>query len=157
MLDTEYILTLGVFLSLLLQVKETCHKIYGFLEFVLSSSKWETAVEPILTNSTAPLSEFSQVTELRKKVLPYAIALGRWAVGIFQQTTGGRWHCLHCPGVTWFDILLLSYLDDILICPLYPPCREPRATKSLVLYPALATSWQGEEALTIRISCTSSE
>ena len=40
----------------------------------------------------------------------------RVAIALFRQTVGwggGTVNCLQFPGLTWFDILLLSYLDDI--------------------------------------------
>lgn len=81
---------MGCFWVYCVQVKETCHKIYGFLEFVIffkvRESSWANFDYFYCSSQWV-----SQVSELRKKVLPYdAIALGRWAVDIFQQTTGGE-------------------------------------------------------------------
>lgn len=103
----------------------------------------------------------SQVSELRKKVsLMTQIALGRWPVDIFQQTTGREvalwivftvqgWH-----GLTFYFYPIWITSWDL---PSYPPCREPRATKSLILASSISHILTREEALTIRISCTGSE
>lgn len=88
MLDIEYILTHGVFLSLLCAGQGD-----------LSQNLWLPRICYLLQSEREQLSQFwlllllsvSFTSELRKKVLPYdAIALGRCAVDILQQTTGGE-------------------------------------------------------------------
>lgn len=149
-----------------MQVKETCHKIFCYPEFTFllqSEIKQLSQLWPILLLlSVSFMSNWAKQT-----ALPYdVIALGRGTLGEMQLSSdsggrGGLANRLPFPGLTvcHFTSTLFGWLPET--CPLFPPWtnlgRGPWATKALTLHRALATSWEGENALTVRISYTSSE
>lgn len=68
----------------------------------------------MVTNSTAPLSEFHKQLSQEKSTSLRCNSLGemnsRVAIALFRLTVGqggGTVNCLHFPGLTWFDILLI--------------------------------------------------
>lgn len=121
---------MGCFRFYCVQVKETCHKIYGFLEFVLSSSKWEREQLSQFWLILLLLSvSFTSNWAKKKSRLVWCNSLGEmscWYLPADNCGGDGTVNCLHCPGLTCFDILLLSYLDNILRSVLFTlPEQEP--------------------------------
>ena len=129
---------MGCFWFYCVQVKETCHKIYGFLEFVLSSSKWEREQLSQFWLILLLLSvSFTSNWAKKKSRLVWCNSLGEMNCWYLPADNWvGGWHCklssLSRADMFWhFTSILLTFY----------------------FYPI----WMRDEVLTTRVSCTGSE
>lgn len=133
MLDTEYILTHGVFLSLLCAGQGD-----------LSQNLWLPRICYLLFQSEREqlsqlwllllLLSVSFTSKWAKEKSPPLWCNSLWGDELLisssrQLAGGGTVNCLQSPGLTRFDILLLSYLDNILRSALLPSLQGAQGNK----------------------------